>query len=129
MTHTLSKDEYYDVVLKDSEFHKPTSDITKIPQLALDVYAWVNDFSDRRGLRQTWDMVSDEDQDKFMNDAYQLLQKNLNGSTIVTVNEIEKLIELFLTIPGMRSEYDQIDWDIQDEIRGKWLSIFQQASN
>lgn len=129
MTHTLSKDEYYDVALKDSGFHKPKSDISKIPQLALDVYAWVDDFSDRRGLRQTWDMVSDEDQNKFMNDAYQLLQKNLNGSTIVTVNEIEKLIELFLTIPGMSHEYDQIDWDIQDEIRGKWLSIFQQASN
>ena len=127
MTYTLSKDEYYDVVLKDSGFHKPKSDISKIPQLALDVYAWVDDFSDRRGLRQTWDMVSDEDQNKFMNDAYQLLQKNLNGSTIVTVNEIEKLIELFLTIPGMSHEYDQIDWDIQDEIRGKWLSIFQKG--
>lgn len=127
MTHTLSKDEYYDVVLKDSKFHTPTTDITKTPQLALDIYAWVNDFSDRRGLRQTWDMVSEADQDKFMNDAYALLQKNLNGSNIVTIKEIDKLIELFLTIPSMSNEYDNIDQDIQDEIRGQWLSIFQKG--
>jgi hypothetical protein len=127
MTHTLSKDEYYGVVLKDSKFHTPTTDITKTPQLALDIYAWVNDFSDRRGLRQTWDMVSEADQDKFMNDAYALLQKNLNGSNVVTIKEIDKLIELFLTIPSMSNEYDNIDQDIQDEIRGQWLSIFQKG--
>lgn len=125
MTHTLSMDEYYDVVLKNVEHHKPTTDISGLSSLVLGFYAWVNDFTDRRGIRHTWDQeMAEQEQNDFFNNTYKLFENSLNGSNIVTLTNIEVLTEHLKTIPGMTSIFDGIDDDIIEEMKATWLTYF-----
>lgn len=128
MTHTLSKNEYYDVIFKNDSSHTPENDISKIPPLGIAVYNWVRDFSDRRGIRQTYEsQLSEEDENDFLNETYQLLTKELQKTPEFNLDMIELLIKKLKRINRMSSEFDQIDDDIMEEIKETWLDIFQSA--
>lgn len=124
MLHTLSKKEYYDVILKDSGYHQSTINITEIPPLVIAIYQWISDFTDRRGIRQTWDQLNEDAQEDFMNLSYNVLLKTVNSPQDITLSEINSLYYLLKKLPSMSHEIDMIDDDIIEEIKTTWLNIF-----
>ncbi len=112
MPYTLKMDEYYDAIVYDKK--------EGIPQLVLNIYEWVSDFTDRRGFRQNWDAYLDEnEQNEFLNKIYTLLEgKDFTKKELKIIRtEIKKL-------PGIEETYSEIDDDIIKEIDTTWLNIF-----
>ena len=109
---TLSMDEYYDAITYGKR--------TNMDNLTLAIYHWVSDFSDRRVLRQAWDMVSVEDQNTLLNQVYRMTPKE----QVLDEDDIEIITGYLCRFGSMSNEYHQIDDDILDEIQSEWLGIF-----
>lgn len=109
----LSIDEYYDVVVS----HKKDS---TWDNLRLAIYHWMRDFTDRRGIRQAWDMVSDQDQNTFINKVYHSFKNNQE----IDEYDMDILSGMLCSVGSISHEYDSIDDDIQQEIKETWLEIF-----
>lgn len=110
----LSMDEYYSVVVEKNK----NSDWDN---LRLAIYYWLNDFTDRRGLRQAWDIVSDEEQNSFINKVYH----NFKNTQEFDEYDMDILVGMLCCVGSISHEYDYIDVDIQQEIKNTWLDIFK----
>lgn len=118
--HTVTKNEYYDYVLKDSEFHKPSCDINNIPETAKKLYQFMDDFLGRRGLRQNWESyLSAQEEQELMNKLYLAIMNNQFNDK----EDINILIQILKKVPGNPDTFSEIDDDIIDEIKQTWFDI------
>lgn len=118
--HTVTKNEYYDYVLKDSEFHKPSCDINNIPETAKKLYQFMDDFLGRRGLRQNWESyLSAQEEQELMNKLYLAIMNNQFNDK----EDVNILIQILKKVPGNPDTFSEIDDDIIDEIKQTWFDI------
>lgn len=124
--HILSISEYHDFILKKSIYIKGSN--TKIPNLVLGVYKWVEDFTDRRTIRQNWEQyLNESDKNIFMNESYEKLNKSVEKYGEISYSDIDKLIEQLQSISGIRDTFQNIDDDIKDDIKSTWLYILSKS--
>ena len=84
------------------------------------IYDIIDDFSDRRGLRQEWEQIDGIIQDEIISDWIKILSQNKPVHKLV-----KELVNDICDRNGIGDQWNMIDLDIRNEIVNVWESILK----